>query len=56
MPKAPVSALPDTRTGTEKRRDTLANKKLQEQAQLRQESSSEKGDIKHIYSEHIRFL
>jgi hypothetical protein len=42
MPKAQVSTPPDMRTGAEKRRDTLANKKSQEQALLRQASSSEK--------------
>lgn len=42
MPKAPVSTPPDLRTGAEKRRDTLANKKSREQAQLREASSAEK--------------
>jgi hypothetical protein len=42
MPKAPVSTSPDMRTGAEKHHDTLANKKSQEQAELRQASSSEK--------------
>ena len=42
MPKALVSTPQDMRTGAEKRRDTLANKKSQEEAQLRQANSSEK--------------
>ena len=42
MPKGPFSTSPDMRTGAEKRRDTLANKKSQEQAELHNATSSEK--------------
>ena len=56
MPKTPVSTPEDMRTGAEKRSDMLANKKSQEQAQLRQASSSDKGNSKYTYYKCIGFI